>query len=313
MLRFAKLVHHPRKLYRMTGLTLDQFQMLTNRLTPLWEQAERVRLSQRPRQHAIGQGNQYKLATMADKLLCVLAFYRFYLTDELLGWLAGLDASNVCRLQQRLEPLLEQAADPSLGLSLRRRLPPGVKKIGTWEELLAVCPEFADVVTDATEQPRQRPPRRSQRRWYSGKQKRHTVKTQLSVSRRNGRILHVSEAVPGRVHDYALFKRTRLAERLPPAASLSLDRGYDGAATDYPTLTISLPVKRRRNHRVLTRAERRWNHLQAKGRVIVEHVLSRVKKSQVLAQVSRHQIADYNRRFRNVAALTNFRMAPTVA
>jgi len=141
----------------MTGLTLDQFQMLTTRLGPLWTQAERVRLSQRRRQHAIGQGRKYKLATIADKLVCVLAFYRFYLTDELLGWLVGLDASTVCRLQQRLEPLIEQAADPRLGLSLRRRLPPGVKKIGTWEKLLEVCPEFAEVMTDATEQPRQRP------------------------------------------------------------------------------------------------------------------------------------------------------------
>ena len=313
MLRFANLVHHPRKLYRMTGLTLDQFQTLTHRLTPLWEHAERTRLSRRVRQHALGQGTKYKLATMADKLVCVLAFYRFYLTDELLGWLVGLDASNVCRLQQRLEPLLEQAADPSLGLSLRRRLPPGVKKIGTFEKLLEVCPEFAEVVTDATEQPRQRPPRRTQRRWYSGKRKRHTVKTQLTVTRPRGRILHISASVPGRLHDYALFKRTRLAERLPPQAQLALDRGYDGATTDYPTLAIALPVKRRRNHPVLTRAERAGNRLQARRRIIVEHVLSRVKKYQVLAQVYRHRIADYNRRFRNIAALTNFRLAPTVA
>jgi len=313
MLRFATLAHHPRKLYRMTGLTLEQFQTLTTRLTPLWEQAERTRLSQRRREHAIGQGTKYKLATMADKLLCVLAFYRFYLTDELLGWLVGLDASNVCRLQQRLEPLIEQAADPSLGLSLRRRLPPGVKKIGTWEQLLEVCPEFAEVVTDATEQPRQRPPRRSQRRWYSGKRKRHTVKTQVTVSRRSGRILHVSDSVPGRVHDYTLFKRSRLAERLPPSMQWSLDRGYDGAATDYPGRGFSLPVKRRRNHRVLTRAERRWNRLQARQRIIVEHVLSRVKKYQVVAQLYRHRIMDYPCRFRNVAALTNFRLAPTAA
>ena len=161
MLRFAKLAGHPRKLYRMTGLTVEQFQMLTTWLTPLWEQAEQRRLSQRKRQHALGQGTKYKLSTMADKLLCVLAFYRFYLTDELLGWLVGLDASNVCRLQQRLEPLIEQAADPSLGLSLRRRLPPGAKKIGTVEERLQVCPEFAEVITDATEQQRPRPPQRT--------------------------------------------------------------------------------------------------------------------------------------------------------
>ena len=307
MLRFAKLAQHPKKLTRMTGLTLDQFQTLTTHLTPAWEQAERVRLSQRPRQHAIGQGRKYKLATMADKLLALLIFYRFYLTDELLGWLVGLDASTICRLQAKLEPLLEQAADPTLGLSLRRRLPPGAKKIGTWEKLLEVCPDFADVITDATEQPRQRPPRRSQRRWYSGKRKRHTVKTQVTVNRR-GRILRVSRSVPGRVHDHSLFKREGTARQFPPGTRHALDRGYDGAPADSPGYALSTPFKCRRNHHVLTRAERRFNRLHARGRIIVEHTLSRLKKYQVLAQVYRHRLADYNRRFRNIAALVNFRL-----
>ena len=312
MLRFATLARQPKKLYRMTGLTLDQFQTLTTRLAPLWVEAERVRLSQRTRRHAIGQGTKYKLATMADKLVCVLAFYRFALTDELLGWLVRLDASNVCRLQQRLEPLIEQAADPTLGLSLRRRLPPGAKKIGTVEELLKVCPEFAEVITDATEQQRQRPPRRSQRRWYSGKKKRHTIKTQLSVNTA-GRVLFVSASVPGRVHDHALFKRTGIATRLPQAAPHYLDRGYDGALGDYPEAALRIPFKKRRNHRVLTRSERAFNRLQARQRMIVEHVLSRLKKYQLLAHVYRHRMSDYNRRFRNVAALVNFRLAPALA
>ena len=308
MLRFAKLAARPRKLYRMSGLTLDQFQTLTDRLIPLWTEAERTRLSQRPRQHAIGQGRKYKLATMADKLLCVLAFYRFALTDELLGWLVGLDASTVCRLQQRLEPLLEQAADPTLGIPIRRQLPLGAKKIGTWEKLLEVCPEFAEVITDATEQPRQRPPKRTQRRWYSGKRKRHTIKTQITVNKA-GRILRVSDSVPGRVHDYALFKREGTPDQVPRVAQHDLDRGYDGAATDYPDHHVIVPVKKRRNHRRLTRAERRFNRTQARRRIIVEHVLSRLKKYQLLAQVYRHRISDYNRRFRNLAALTNFRLA----
>ena len=312
MLRFTKLAHHPRKLYRMTGLTLAQFQTLVTRLTPRWEQAERVRLSQRPRQHAIGQGRKYKLTTMADKLVCVLAFYRFYLTDELLGWLVGLDASTVCRLQQRLEPLLTQAADATLGLSLRRRLPPETKKIGTVEELLAVCPEFAEIITDATEQQRRRPPRRSQRRWYSGKRKRHTIKTQITVNTA-GRVLLVSGSVPGRTHDYALFKREDTAKQVPRSARHDLDRGYDGAQSDYPAHHVIVPVKTRRNHRVLTQVERRFNRLQARRRIIVEHVFSRLKKYQVLAQVYRHRLADYNRRFRTIAALANFRLATTVA
>lgn len=308
MLRFARLGEHPRKLFRMTGLTVEQFHTLTQRLTPRWAQAERERLSRRPRRRAIGQGRKYKLLTMEDKLLCLLVFYRFALTDELLGGLFGLDASTVCRLQAKLEPLLEPAADPTLHLPLRRRLPPGAKKIGTWEELLTVCPEFAEVVTDATEQSRQRPPRRSQRRWYSGKKRRHTVKTQLTVNRR-GRILAVSRRVPGRTHDYRLFQREGTAAQLPPRTRHYADLGYEGAPTDYPAQTLLVPVKRRRNHRVLTRTERRFNRAHARLRIIVEHVLSRLKKYQVLAQVYRHRITGYNRRFRTVAALVNFRLA----
>lgn len=145
----------------------------------------------------------------------------------------------------------------------------------------------------------------------SGKRKRHTVKTQMTINQA-GRILLVSDSVPGRVHDYRLFQREGTAAQVPRAAPHHVDWGYDGAATDYPTCHLILPGKRRRNHRVLTRAERRFNRLHTRQRVLVEHVLSRVKKYQVLVQVYRHRIADYNRRFRNVAALVNFRLATAV-
>ena len=102
---------------------------------------------------------------------------------------------------------------------------------------------------------------------------------------------------------------TGTAEQVPRAAQHDLDRGYDGAATDYPDHHVLIPVKKRRNHQRLTRAERQFNRAQAQRRIIVEHVLSRLKKYQLLAQLYRHRIANYNRRFRNIAALTNFRLA----
>ena len=307
MLRFAKLADRPRKLYRMTGLTQEQFALLTDRLKPLWTEAEQERLSRPDRKRAIGAGRKYTLSCMEDKLLVLLAFYRFYLTDELLGWMFGLDQSNMCRLRHKLEPLLEKAADPSLRIPLRLKVPPGAKKISTWEELLKVCPDFADVVTDATEQPRQRPQRR-QRRWYSGKKKRHTIKAQITANAR-GEVLEVSASHPGRVHDYRIFQHEGTAGALPSACFHFADLGYDGAQWDYPDRTMILPFKRRRNHRRLTRFERRFNRWHARVRIRVEHTLSRMKKYQVLAQIWRHRIAGYNQAFRNVAALNNFRLA----
>ena len=305
MFRYVKLAARPQQLFRFTGLTVEQFTTLASRLAPLWEAAEQRRLARPNRQRAMGAGRTYTLARLEDKMLPVLVFYRLYLTEELMGWLFGLHRSNVNRLLAKIEPLLTAAADPTLRTCLRtatRRR----RKIGRWEDFVQAYPDLAEVVIDATEQPRQRPPRRSQRRWYSGKRKRHTVKTQLTVSRR-GRILHVSAPAPGRVHDYALFKRLRMADRLPPDTLTYLDRGYDGAATDFPTARFVLPIKRRRNKQVLTRAERRFNSRQARQRIIVEHVIARLKKYQLVAQVYRHQLLDYGQRVRNIAALVNFR------
>ena len=87
------------------------------------------------------------------------------------------------------------------------------------------------------------------------------------------------------------------------------DSGYDGAPNDYPEHTIIIPVKRRRNHSTLSLSEKRFNRKHSRIRILVEHVLSRMKKYQILAQVYRHKMIDYNRRFRNMAALVNFRLA----
>lgn len=306
MLRFSKISKRPKVLYRMTGLSGEQMNVLSSRLKPIWEEAEEDRLSQRERSHAIGQGRKYRLSSMEDKLLLLLLFYRHYPSDELMGWIFGLDASNICRLRNKIEPLIEKVADAKLSLSIKERIKAKGRKIKTLEELLEVCPELAEVITDATEQTRQRP-ERGQKRYYSGKKKRHTIKTQITVNRK-GEILLISRSHPGRVHDYKVFKRERTAHRLHPSSQHYLDRGYDGASKDHPNCHLILPVKRRRNSPPLSLTQKRFNKMHSKIRVLVEHILSRMKKYQILFQVYRHAFKDYNQRFRNIAALTNFKL-----
>src|SRR3972149_6513511 len=128
MLKYIKISKRPRILYRLTGLTIEQFAGLCPKLKPLWEKAEKKSLSQRERKRALGQGRKYKLS--------------------------AIHPSNACRLRIKMEPLVEKAADSSLRQSIRHRISPDGKKVSTLEELLVVCPDFAEVVTDATEQQR---------------------------------------------------------------------------------------------------------------------------------------------------------------
>jgi hypothetical protein len=249
---------------------------------------------------------------MEDKLLCLLMHYRFYPTHDLLSVIFDLDPSNISRLVIKLTPLIEQAADPTLKDYLktvkRQR-----KKIRSWDELVETYPDIAEAITDATEQQTRRPKaKRKQRRYYSGKKKRHTLKTQLTVSR-TGRILAVSKTHPGSVHDKRVIDQEGTAEQVPKQTKHFLDRGYDGLSKDQPHHDIRLPYKRRRNKPELSRGEKQANTLRAKRRVLAENTIAKLKKYQVLSQVYRSAEERYNQTFRNISAITNFRLATAVA
>src|ERR1700675_1507264 len=66
---------------------------------------------------------------------------------------------------------------------------------------------------------------KKQRRYYSGKKKRHTLKTQLVVEKSTRRILCIAHE-KGRRHDFRLFKTSKV--RLHPETKAVVDSGYQG-------------------------------------------------------------------------------------
>ncbi len=276
----------------------------------------------------MGGGGNYKLKYFKDKLLIPLMYYRLYVTYELLSWMFGVDVSNLNRLVHRLEPVLAQHLNPQPPTPLKRRL-------RNWEEFQQAYPELTEVVIDGTEQVIQRPrSSKRQKLYYSRKRKRHTVKTQIVVTK-NGRVIWVSNSVPGgQVHDYSLLKRSRVMNRLPKQVTKRVDLGYQGAAsfrgglgpplgmggedssekclieTDYPGHIVVIP-KKKHPKQDLTPAQKRSNSNWAKQRIVVEHTLAHMKQFQVLAQTYRNRRGKnnqtYNRKIKIVAGLVNLR------
>ena len=84
---------------------------------------------------------------------------------------------------------------------------------------------------DSTEQEIQRPKnKRKRKNYYSGKKKKHTVKTQLMVNA-EGKILHKSnQHKKGRKHDYSVFKDEHPIT--PPQVKNYFDLGYHGIEND---------------------------------------------------------------------------------
>lgn len=302
-MKYSTLSKKPTRFMLYTGLNVADFDKLANKLEPLWQEAEIQRLSRPNRQRKIGGGKKYKLISFNDKLLLVLVFYKLYLTFDLLGYLFGYeDKAPVCRLIHRLETILLK----ELGLpKIRRR---SGKKISTIDELLKLHPEIEEYLIDATEQQIPRPKdKRKRKKFYSGKKKKHTIKTQIIAERNSGLILQLSSSVAGSIHDYKLFQQTKLSKRLPDKIPIHLDKGYEGIKKDFPRLNIFIPKKANRWHKLI-RKDKVLNKKLNKIRVKIEHAINKCKKFKILDQTYRHSLKDYNKRFEAIAGLINFKL-----
>ena len=200
--RLDSLRKRPAVFAHLTGLTVAAFDELAAEVAPAVEAAHRRRLDRPGRQRAPGGGDTFDLTT-ADQLLLTVVWLRQYPTNEVLGFLFGVSDSTASRARTRCLPALEKSGRdtmrmPDPGPGRRKRLP----------ALLADTPGLA-VVVDSFEQRTQRP-RRGQRAYYSGKKKAHTLKSQVAVDEQTGRLVDVSESVPGRRADIKLLGESRV-------------------------------------------------------------------------------------------------------
>ena len=264
----AKLVRKPYLFRRITTFTVEEWRDLAKRIAPEWNRRERERLTERTdRIRAIGQGRKYEIGPFPNLLLATLLYLRTTMGYALLGLLLDVDGETVRRAVSRVLPLLEDRFIPKTDLTKRKR------RSNSIDDLLTDFPGLEEVIFDGTEVPVQRPKRR-QRRAYSGKKKRHTVKAQIAIGRGKGRKRHlivgVSPPAPGAIHDKPQLERTGWDRKLSPDVLRRGDLGYQGMPG------WVLPHKKPRGG-VLTTAQRRENKRISRKRIIVEHTIRTVK------------------------------------
>jgi len=303
-----KLIKKEATLQRLFGIGPNQFRLLVKRTRSLWKKSERNRLERSNRSRAIGGGHPYKLESIEEKVAAVLLYYKQYPTQELLGLMIGIDQSAVSRLLKRMLPLLEQAADAEMKLYLEQ-LKENIQRepINNIMEFFSRYPDLKDVSTDATEQQCYRShDYATQKEYYSGKSKQHTIKTQISVSR-TGRILDVSKSYPGSVHDKAIIDKEKTIQKFDKRVPQRFDSGYQGLHNSNPDHYIIIPIKKTKN-KELTALGKQHNQVNSRYRVIAEHAFSRLKKFRILSGVFRQEFELYNQIFRNIAAICNFKL-----
>ena len=175
MLTYSRLSKSPSILRSFTGLEASEFDSLYDKVESKNEEYERKRLSRKGRKNEVGGGRPFKLE-LRDRLLMLLAYYRLYVASTLLGFLFDLGQTNVLKDIRKLEPLVKEC------IPLPEKLYERAKRAGTPEEVEQYFPGFMAFI-DSTEQEIPRPKDATKRKsHHSGKRKRHTVKTQLTVN-----------------------------------------------------------------------------------------------------------------------------------
>ena len=311
MLNYDQITKKPTLFKSITGLEIKEFDTIYHKINTNYKEHEKQRLKKENRKHKIGAGHPFKLS-LQNRLLMFLIYYRLYITSTLTGFLFDLDQSNVLKDIHKLEPQLKDT------LPTPKKIHNKIKRLQTIEEIQAILPGL-NAFIDATEQEIPRPKNKHKRKThYSGKKKKHTVKTQLTVNA-NGLIVHKSAHVSGSVHDYRLFKHSHPC--LPKQVRRKGDLGYKGVAEDFPLLDFVVPFKRKSPGRgkrgvkaeSLLPQQKAFNKELASERVISEHTNSRVKKFQVWGSEFRNRLRYYDVMTEIVSGIINFRIVGTLA
>src|SRR5450759_4807038 len=194
MLNYNVLSKKPTHFRNFSGVELTEFNTLNLKIKEKYATHEEKRLARVDRKRAVGAGHPFKLS-LTDRLLMLLVYYHMYPSSTLLGYLFDLSQTSVLKTIRKLEPIVSES------LPLPKKQQDKVRRLQTVEEVEAMFPGFKAFL-DATEQEIPRPKNKRKRKThYSGKRKKHTVKTQLTVNK-DGLIVHKTSHVKGSMHDY---------------------------------------------------------------------------------------------------------------
>ena len=165
MLFYQDLKDAPRALRTFTGLDQSEFETLLTAFAVAWHAYVDERHRQKKtRRRRVGGGRKARLASMEEKLLFILVYYKIYPRQEVMATMFAMSQGRVNAWIYKLSEVLTRA----LGHAhcLPERDPQNL------EQILAMCVSV-DFIIDGTERRMQRPTDPVQQQdLYSGKKKR---------------------------------------------------------------------------------------------------------------------------------------------
>ena len=288
----------PKLFLAMTGLTQDEFDQLLSYFQHAWDQFVRknyVDRDNRQRQYGGGR-SEATLVTLEEKLLFILYYVKVYPLQAILAFELGMVQSTAHEWIHILSAVLKQALDHGGYVPER-----DAKQLGT---ILASETESTYGI-DGTERPRQRPhDPEKQKHYYSGKKKAPTVKNLVLGGLHTRKVNYLSQTYEGKRHEKKIADEEN--PTFPTESSLYKDTGFQGY--EPPDVQTFQPQKKPRGQE-LTPEQRAQNTLISQVRIVIEHIISGIKRCRIVKDLFRNTKAMYDDLVMEIACgLHNFRV-----
>lgn len=231
------------------------------------------------------KGGRKDGATPQERLEITLKYCRQYISHRYLASEYGIGKSRISSIiRWTIKVLLTNSCFS---------LPNRVKNIYDESENRAI---------DVTETKIDRPTK-YQEKYYSGKKKFHSIKTQIEIGLSTLFIYSISFAV-GHIHDFMLFKKSK--HDYNKNTTEFVDKGYLGIEKIHKNSII--PIKASKNH-PLTKEEKWYNNEVSKNRIAIEHVNAYLKKFKIFSTRFRNKRKNFKLYMAFICGIYNFEVA----
>lgn len=286
---------HPSETQRLVGLNYNQLMELISQAERLYNQKQLAVEPKKTRIIKAGGGRRPKLS-LSDQVLLTLVYLHHLPTFQMLGVQFGVSESAAHYIFHNWLKILRELLPSSLVEQVK-------KNTDKWEWVEEILSQF-DLIVDSCEQPRERPTEyQEQKKYYSGKKKRHTFKNQLIVMPSGKEIVDVVVGKPGATSDVKIWRERR--------AQFSETQKFQGDKAYVGEPAIDTPHKRTRSQGI-TVGQKQENQTKARTRVVVEHLIRLVKTFRIASERFRLNSAIYEPVILTVCGLIRWRIGAII-
>lgn len=245
------------------------------------------------------RGGKPNTLGIADRLLMCLEYLREYRTYFHVGQSYGVSEAASYRNCRWVEDTLIKSRKFSL---------PGRKELRKSDH------EFEVILIDASESPVERPKKKvrykkrvkhrnnRQKHYYSGKKKRHTLKSQIVVDKKSAKVI-CTDFTNGKRHDFRLFKESNL--HIHPMIEVLADSGYTGLYKHHAKSRVSQKSSKKKP---LSKEQKKQNKELSSQRVLNENVIGKLKRFKILADRYRNRRKRFGLRFNLITGVYNYEL-----